>query len=407
MRGVVAILIVLFGGFVAFADDAVSPVFTFDARYQASGVTPDAWVAYQAEGLSGRFAAATVARAADENGNGIPDEWESAYGLAGADAAAEADPDGDGRTNLEEYNAGTNPGVVEDYLASSAESARHVVDTWIESTAGGVWNLVEVWGISSLFLTDTAGRAPDADRDGLPDWWESLNGLNPNVADSHLDFDGDGRTNLEEYNAGTNPVLVDDWTRSIAESDTPFETDTRVWYTGGNPSFDAAFAVIKVSNGFICDTGGLYYDWDGDGIPNWWEARFARDGSKTGLLANADDDADGMSNHDEFVAYTDPTNSASRFVIGLEQIVVAPVRTRAAASGFRLWATSDDSAYSIQWQSARGRTYSVYVSCDLANGWEAEPIAVLEGTGEQLEYRPSQTGPTMFFKVSVRLSDDY
>lgn len=50
MRGVVAILIVLFGGFVAFADDAVSPVFTFDARYQASGVTPDAWVAYQATG---------------------------------------------------------------------------------------------------------------------------------------------------------------------------------------------------------------------------------------------------------------------------------------------------------------------------------------------------------------------
>ena len=79
-------------GFVALADDAVSPAFTFDARYQASGVTPDAWVAYQAEGLSGRFSAATVIRAADENGNGIPDAWEAAYGLAGADAAADADP---------------------------------------------------------------------------------------------------------------------------------------------------------------------------------------------------------------------------------------------------------------------------------------------------------------------------
>ena len=105
----------------------------------------------------------------------------------------------------------------------------------------------------------------------------------------------------------------------------------------------------------------------------------------------------------------DPQRSAAtgRFVIGLEQIVVAPVRTRAALSGFRLLATSADSAYAIQWQSARGRTYSVYVSYDLANGWEAEPVAVLEGTGEQLEYRPSQTGPAMFFKVSVRLSDDY
>jgi len=49
MRGIVASLIVLTGGII-FADDAVSPAFTFDARYQPSGVTPDTWVAYQVEG---------------------------------------------------------------------------------------------------------------------------------------------------------------------------------------------------------------------------------------------------------------------------------------------------------------------------------------------------------------------
>ena len=32
-----------------FADDAVSPVFTFDARYKSSDITPDAWVSYEAE----------------------------------------------------------------------------------------------------------------------------------------------------------------------------------------------------------------------------------------------------------------------------------------------------------------------------------------------------------------------
>ena len=59
MRGIVARLIALMGG-VIFADNAVSPVFTFDARYKSSGITPDAWVSYEAEGLSSRFSAATV-----------------------------------------------------------------------------------------------------------------------------------------------------------------------------------------------------------------------------------------------------------------------------------------------------------------------------------------------------------
>ena len=126
MRGIVASLIILTCGIIL-ADDAVSPAFTFDARYQPSGVTPDAWVAYQAEGLSGRFSAATVTRVADENGNGIPDAWEVAYGLDGANAAADADPDHDGRTNLEEYDAGTNPILAEDYLASVAVSEQRAV----------------------------------------------------------------------------------------------------------------------------------------------------------------------------------------------------------------------------------------------------------------------------------------
>ena len=403
MRGVVASVIALMGG-VIFADDAVSPAFTFDARYKSSGITPDAWVSYEAEGLSSRFSAATVTRAADVNGNGIPDEWESRYGLAGDNADAAADPDGDGRTNLEEYNAGTNPIVVEDYLASVATSGRHVVDTWIESTAVGGWDLVEVWGLSGLFMTDTAGRAPDADKDGLPDWWETLYGLNPNVADSHVDSDGDGRTNLEEYNAGTNPIIFNDWMRSIAEQDKSFICDTHVEYIGGNPTFDSTFAVIKVSNGFVCDTGGLYYDWDGDGIPNWWEARFSRDGSKIGLVANADDDNDGFNNYGEFIAYTNPTNNQSKFVIALERIIVEPVLANPAVARRLSNVGHTTSDYRLVWQSAVGRTYSVYATGDLTVGFGETPIAEIEGTGQKVEFIPPAKGDTQFFKVTVRLS---
>ncbi len=56
----------------------------------------------------------------------------------------------------------------------------------------------------------TPGMAnlPDADLDddGIDDDWEQANGLDPQApSDALLDPDGDGRSNLDEYRAGTNP----------------------------------------------------------------------------------------------------------------------------------------------------------------------------------------------------------
>ncbi|MFO7991125.1 MAG: NosD domain-containing protein [Thermoplasmata archaeon] len=46
----------------------------------------------------------------------------------------------------------------------------------------------------------------DDDGDGMPDEWEIEHDLNPkDLSDAELDNDGDGLTNLEEYNAGTDP----------------------------------------------------------------------------------------------------------------------------------------------------------------------------------------------------------
>jgi hypothetical protein len=45
---------------------------------------------------------------ADTDGNGLPDAWElQLFGYTGVDP--KADPDGDGLTNLQEYQQGTNP----------------------------------------------------------------------------------------------------------------------------------------------------------------------------------------------------------------------------------------------------------------------------------------------------------
>jgi uncharacterized repeat protein (TIGR01451 family) len=62
----------------------------------------------------------------------------------------------------------------------------------------------------------------DSDGDGLPDSWESGNGLNPfDSSDATTDADGDGLTNLQEYFAGTDPRATNSTVRieSVARSD--------------------------------------------------------------------------------------------------------------------------------------------------------------------------------------------
>ncbi len=49
------------------------------------------------------------------------------------------------------------------------------------------------------------GDILDEDSDGLPDWWEVMNRLDPGLADSQHDPDGDGWSNLIEFNRGSNP----------------------------------------------------------------------------------------------------------------------------------------------------------------------------------------------------------
>ena len=98
----------------------------------------------------------------DTDADGIPDGWEATHGLNPTVNDAGNDPDDDGAGNYLEYIYGCDP------------------------------------------LNN------DTDTDGIPDGWEIAYGLNPtNPADAYADYDGDLKSNLQEYKDGTNPREYD------------------------------------------------------------------------------------------------------------------------------------------------------------------------------------------------------
>jgi len=96
----------------------------------------------------------------DSDGNGLPDIWEQIYfGRIGVDP--NADPDGDGLSNLQEYKFHTNP------------------------------------------------LKADTDNDGMPDAWEIAHGLDPQFNDANLDYDNSGLNNLQKDQYGLYPFNMD------------------------------------------------------------------------------------------------------------------------------------------------------------------------------------------------------
>jgi uncharacterized repeat protein (TIGR02543 family) len=127
-------------------------------------------------------------------------------------------------------------------------------------------------------VTLTANFAPDSDADGLPDAWEQLYFGNLTAQDGTGNPDGDGASNLAEFQAGTNPnfaeaVTVTDglssqWTNTCRDPELPGEVtvvDFGSGYRGAfnsnneNKASDVATFIptILLSNNVSFQTGRL------------------------------------------------------------------------------------------------------------------------------------------------------
>jgi len=115
----------------------------------------------------------------DSDEDGMPDWWEAKHGLNPRLNDAMDNPDNDGLTNREEYDAGADPLV---YDRTRPEE-----------------------GASNVFLLDTGGATIDTDGDGLPDWWETKYFGSATGAEAFDDWDSDGASNDAECQAGTDP----------------------------------------------------------------------------------------------------------------------------------------------------------------------------------------------------------
>jgi len=249
----------------------------------------------------------------DGDGDGMPDGWEDRYrctNSAVVDDAVDYEPDG--LTNIEEYLNGTHPcdtDTDEDFINDGDEVNTHGTDPASKDTDGDGMD-----DDQEINQTGTDPTLDDTDGDGMSDGWEqtySFCGVDGLSGDSVSDADGDGLTNLEEFNLGTNAC---DWftdTDSLPDFDEVnlYGTDPTTRDTDGDGMDDGWEVLSGCQMGSTPDGDA---DYDSDGLASLAEYQVSTlmdpctvdsDGGGTGDGAEVDMGANPLNPYDDYVLY--------------------------------------------------------------------------------------------------------
>lgn len=114
---------------------------------------------------------------------------------------------------------------------------------------------------------------------------------------------------------------------------------TFAWFEAPDPVNGWAWIPVYMGDRVELHTVSDTLDSDGDGIPDWWEARYG--GYATAMDRDGDPDGDGFSNWQEFIARTDPLNPANGALK-----MMSPMH-------------QNDQGFVLYWPSREGQTFDV------------------------------------------------
>ncbi|MBN2151341.1 MAG: caspase family protein [Candidatus Lokiarchaeota archaeon] len=211
------------------------------------------------------------------------EQANSSLDLSGPAFNSTSDWDGDGLSDLHEFNHGTN--------------------MWsVDSDGDGMRDAFELQYSLDPYFDDSSF---DPDNDGIPNIGEFLNGLNPNAANNFTDKDSDGLFDNLEYIITSNisnpdtdgDGMRDDWEYNFAPAVNILVPDA-----GLDPDGDGLTNIQEFQHS--ADPGST--DTDSDGMPDDWEHAY-------GLILALNDalgdlDRDNLSNYQEFLEGADPSS---------------------------------------------------------------------------------------------------
>ncbi|MGD0651032.1 MAG: Ig-like domain-containing protein [Verrucomicrobiia bacterium] len=351
-------------------------------------------------------------------------QWQLNYfGCANCSQAAEiADPDGDGQNNLAEFLVGTDPtnSASAFRIIGIAQEGDDVRVTW--ATAGGRTNVLQATGsLLGVFFN-----------------------ISPNIVIAGV---GDVVTNYLDKGAATNATCrfyrVAAEGSSIQDSNAPtltitspannsYTTNSTITVAGtsadasGVAGVDVHGIAASSANGYsnwAAEVSGLAegtntltvlagdnaapaniatdvvrviyatgsFDGNGDGLPDVWQIQYFGSVNAPGSGPNDDPDGDGLNNLQEWLAGTNPTNSASTLrIIGVTQ-------------------EGDD--VRVAWTTAGGRTNAVQAAAGDANGnydtnyVDISGLIIVSGTGDTttnyVDVGGATNAPSRFYRVRL------
>jgi hypothetical protein len=233
----------------------------------------------------------------DSDGDLLPD-WLERLGVT----EANGDEDGDGLTNIEEIQFGSDLWQADgdgDNL-NDFEERLHRTNPYRWDTDGD--GLSDGWEVlHGLNPAEYNDPSSDTDGDGIPLSVEIAYGLSLTSNDSQGDLDGDGLTNLEEVLFGSDLGTADWDGDGLNDFQERFHNTNPYWWDTDGDGLGDSWEVLNGLNPAVYDAPDS--DPDNDGIPLFLE--IAHGLNPSGDDSQGDLDGDGLTNLEEVLFGSD------------------------------------------------------------------------------------------------------